>query len=68
MNSNKIKWSEVYATVGDFGCNNSRGNQKASRIRRSSSTLATSCEELTHWKRLCCWEGLGVGGEGDDRG
>ena len=34
----------------------------------SSSTLATSCEELTHWKRLCCWEGLGAGGEGDDRG
>ena len=26
------------------------------------------CEELTHWKRLCCWEGLGAGGEGDDRG
>ena len=33
----------------------------------SSSTLATSCEELTHWKRLWCWEGLGAGGEGDDR-
>ena len=32
------------------------------------NTLATSCEELTHWKRLCCWEGLGAGGEGDDRG
>ena len=31
-------------------------------------TLATSCEELTHWKRLWCWEGLGAGGEGDDRG
>ena len=31
-------------------------------------TLATSCEELTHWKRLRCWEGLGAGGEGDDRG
>ena len=30
--------------------------------------LATSCEELTHWKRLWCWEGLGAGGEGDDRG
>jgi len=30
--------------------------------------LATSCEELTHWKRLRCWEGLGAGGEGDDRG
>ena len=30
--------------------------------------LATSCEELTHWKRPWCWEGLGAGGEGDDRG
>ena len=34
----------------------------------NSSTLATSCEELTHWKRLWCWEGLRAGGEGDDRG
>ena len=30
--------------------------------------LATSCNELTHWKRLWCWEGLGAGGAGDDRG
>ena len=34
----------------------------------NSSALATSCEELTHLKRLWCWEGLGAGGEGDDRG
>ena len=34
----------------------------------SSNTLATSCEELTHWKRPWCWDGLGAGGEGDDRG
>ena len=27
-----------------------------------------ACKELTHWKRLWCWEGLGAGGEGDDRG
>ena len=33
-----------------------------------SSTLATSCEELSHWKRLRCWEGLGAGWERDDRG
>ena len=32
------------------------------------STLATSCKELTHWKSPWCWEGLGAGGEGDDRG
>ena len=34
----------------------------------NSNTLATSCEELTHWKRPWCWEGLGGGGERDDRG
>ena len=33
-----------------------------------SNTFTTSCEELTHWKRLWCWEGLGAGGEGDERG
>ena len=30
--------------------------------------MATSCEELTHWIRLWCWERLGAGVEGDDRG
>ena len=35
---------------------------------RNSSTLATSCEELAHWKRPWCWEGLEAGGEGDNRG
>ena len=34
----------------------------------STAIIQTSCEELTHWKRLWCWEGLGAGGEGDDRG
>ena len=34
----------------------------------NSNTLATWCKELTHLKRPWCWEGLGVGGEGDDRG
>ena len=29
--------------------------------------LATSCKELTHWKRLQYWEGLGARREGDDR-
>ena len=33
----------------------------------NSNTLATSHEELTNWKRPWCWEGLGAGGEGDDR-
>ena len=34
----------------------------------NSNTLATWCEELTHWKRPWCWEILKAGGEGDDRG
>ena len=34
----------------------------------NSNTLAIWCQELTHWKRPWCWEGLGAGGEGDDRG
>ena len=34
----------------------------------NSNTLATWCEELTHWERLWCWERLKGGGEGDDRG
>ena len=33
----------------------------------NSSTLATWCEELIHWKRPWCWEKLKAG-EGDDRG
>ena len=28
------------------------------------NTLATWCEELTHWKRPWCWERLKAGGEG----
>ena len=34
----------------------------------NSNSLTTSCEQLTDWKRPWCWEGLGAGGEGDDRG
>ena len=34
----------------------------------NSNTLATSCEELTHWKRPWCWECLEAGGEGKGRG
>ena len=34
----------------------------------NSNSLATSCEELTYWKRPWCSERLRAGGEGDDRG
>jgi len=35
--------------------------------RWNSNTLATWCEELTHWKRPGCCERLKAGGEGDNR-
>ena len=38
------------------------------RLRLKLQYFATSWEELTHWKRPRCWEGLGAGGKGDDRG
>ena len=34
----------------------------------SCNTLATWCEDLTHWKRLWCWERLRARGEGGDSG
>ena len=33
----------------------------------NSNVLATSCKELTHWKRPWSWKRLGAGGEGDNR-
>ena len=37
-------------------------------LKLKCPTLATWWEELAHWKRPWCWEGLGPGGEGDNRG
>ena len=37
-------------------------------LKLKLQSLATSWEVLTHWKRPWCWEGLGAGREGDDRG
>ena len=34
----------------------------------NSNTLATWCEELTHWKRPWFWERLNAGGEEGNRG
>ena len=33
----------------------------------NSQTLAPWCKELTHWKRLWCWERFKAGGKGDNR-
>ena len=38
------------------------------KLKLKPNTMATWCDELTHWKRPWCWEKLKAGGEGDDRG
>ena len=52
---------------------NHKGNQSRIFIGRTDTkveapTLATWCEDLTHWKRSWCWERLKAGGEGNGRG
>ena len=47
---------------------NMKHRVRARIVQELLEALATSCEELTHWKRLWCWEGLRGGGEGEDRG
>ena len=47
---------------------NLKGNQPWIFIGSwSFNTLATWCEELTHWKRPWRWQRLKAGGEGDER-
>ena len=48
-----------------------KGDQSWVFIGRTDAEAETPVlwpEELTHWKRPWCWEGLGAGREGDDRG
>ena len=51
-----------------------KGDQSWIFIGRTDAKVETPilwptwCEEMTHWKRLWCWEGLKEGGEGDDQG
>jgi len=57
-------------------CRNRTKNSPMNNVKISTTYLicliilcmCVSYEELTHWKRLWCWEGLGARGEGDDRG
>ena len=51
----------------------SKGDQSCDFFGRNDAKAETPIPwfphaELTHWKRPWCWEGLGAGGEGDNRG
>ena len=67
--SGSFQMSQLFASGGQsIGVSASTSGIRHSFSKSLWSSLAASWEELTHWKRLWCWEGLGAGGEGDDRG
>ena len=46
----------------------SKGDQSWVFFGRTDGKAETSILWPLHWKKLWCWEGLGAGGEGDNRG
>ena len=46
----------------------SEGDQPWDFFGRNDAKAETPVLWPPHWKRLWCWEGLGSGGKGDDRG
>jgi len=73
-----VPWHVESSQVKDWTCVSCTGRQvlyhraikEALRNLewKKKKNLIELSEELTHWKRPWCWEGLGAGGEGDDRG
>ena len=56
---------------GMYACIVVRGEAECRRVGAwswNSTTLATRCRDLTHWKRPWCWERLRAGGKGDETG
>ena len=69
-NEAETEWNRIRDIRNRLVIAKARGEGWMENLGLANSTLAkvNSCEELTLWKRLWCWDGLGAGGEGDDRG
>ena len=63
-------WERTYVHTANLsmGERDTKCGLRTSQTSQTSNTLATWCEEPTHWKRPWCWERLRAGGEGDDSG
>ena len=68
VTQSEVSQKEKHYTV--YGCIHVESRKMVQRacLQGSNRDTATSYKELTHWKRPWCWEGLGTGGEGDNRG
>ena len=61
----------LYRAVGNPGCQvglDTGCSLERLMLKLKLQYFGTWCKELTHLKRLWCWERLRAGGEGDDRG
>ena len=64
----RVPWTARRSNQSILKETNSEYSLEGLVLKWSSNTLATWCEELTHWRRRWCWERLRAEGEGDDRG
>ena len=64
----RVPWTAMKSNQSILKETNPEYSLEALRLKLTSNTLVTWCEELTHWKRPWCWERLKAGGEGDYRG
>ena len=64
----RVPWTAMWSNQSILGEISPRCSLEGLMLSWNSNTLATWCEELTHWKRPWCWERLKGGGEGDVRG
>ena len=60
----RVPWKARWSNQSILKEINPKHSLKDWRWSWNSNTLATWCEELTHWKRPWCWETLKMGGEG----
>ena len=64
----KIPWSRKWLPTPVTECSTLIASSfRTDAEAEAPNTLATWCEEPTHWKRPWFWERLKAGGEGDDR-
>ena len=57
-----VSWTARKSTQSILREINSEYSLEGLMLNWSSNTSAAWCEELTHWKRPCCWERLKAGG------
>ena len=64
----RVTWTERRFNQSILKETNPRCSLEGLILKLKLQYLTTWCEELTHLKRLWCWERLRAGGEGDNRG